>query len=65
MAGFAEETRDRAEYDREHRQAQLVDERPAIGLVVIALRGDRIRSLIRFENRVLPWFGLPQSLPSS
>jgi len=38
--------------------------RPAIGLVVIALCGDRIRSLIRFENGVLPWFGLPQSLPS-
>jgi RNA polymerase sigma-70 factor (TIGR02960 family) len=37
--------------------------RPAIGLVVIALRGDRIRSLIRFEDSVLPWFGLPQSLP--
>ena len=39
--------------------------RPAIGLVVIALGGDRIRSLIRFENNVLPWFGLPESLPSS
>jgi len=39
--------------------------RPAIGLVVIALSGDRIASLIRFENSVLPWFGLPQSLPSS
>jgi RNA polymerase sigma-70 factor (TIGR02960 family) len=38
--------------------------RPAFGLVVIALSGDRIRSLIRFENSVLPWFGLPQSLPS-
>ena len=35
--------------------------RPAFGLVVIALSGDRIRSLVRFENRVLPWFGLPQS----
>jgi RNA polymerase sigma-70 factor (TIGR02960 family) len=38
--------------------------RPTIGLVAIALSGDRIRSLIRFENSVLPWFGLPQSLPN-
>ena len=38
--------------------------RPTIGLVAIALSGGRIRSLIRFENSVLPWFGLPQSLPS-
>jgi RNA polymerase sigma-70 factor (TIGR02960 family) len=37
--------------------------RAAFGLVVIALSGDRIRALIRFENRVLAWFGLPQSLP--
>ncbi len=37
--------------------------RPAIGLVVVALSGDRIRSLVRFENTVLPWFGLPESLP--
>ncbi len=28
--------------------------RPAVGLVVIALSGDRIRALVRFENSVLP-----------
>jgi RNA polymerase sigma-70 factor (TIGR02960 family) len=39
--------------------------RPAVGLVVIALSGDRICELIRFENSVLAWFGLPQSLSSS
>ena len=33
--------------------------------VVIALTGDRICALIRFENSVLPWFGLPRSLPGS
>ena len=38
--------------------------RPTIGLVAIALSGGHVRSLIRFENSVLPWFGLPQSLPS-
>jgi hypothetical protein len=38
--------------------------RPAIGLVVIALSGDRVGSLVRFENSVLPWFGLPELLPS-
>ena len=32
------------------------------GLFVIALRGDRISALSRFENHVLPWFGLPMSL---
>jgi RNA polymerase sigma-70 factor (TIGR02960 family) len=39
--------------------------RPAIGLLVIALSGDRICALIRFESSVLAWFGLPQSLPSN
>ena len=35
-----------------------------VGLFVLALAGDRICALTRFENSVLPWFGLPRSLPS-
>jgi RNA polymerase sigma-70 factor (ECF subfamily) len=34
------------------------------GLYVLTLTGDRISALIRFEHTVLPWFGLPRSLPS-
>jgi RNA polymerase sigma-70 factor (ECF subfamily) len=34
------------------------------GLYVLALSGDRICAMTRFENSVLPWFGLPRSLPS-
>jgi hypothetical protein len=37
--------------------------RHAAGLYVLTLAGDRIRGLTRFDNRVLPWFGLPRSLP--
>jgi len=33
------------------------------GLYVLTLTGDRIGALIRFENTVLPLFGLPRSLP--
>jgi len=33
-----------------------------VGLYVLALSGDRISQLIRFESSVLPWFGLPRSL---
>jgi RNA polymerase sigma-70 factor (TIGR02960 family) len=36
-----------------------------IGLYVITLTGDRICALTRFENSVLPFFGLPRSLPIS
>jgi RNA polymerase sigma-70 factor (ECF subfamily) len=36
-----------------------------IGLYVLALSGGRIRAMTRFENSVLPWFGLPRSFPSS
>jgi hypothetical protein len=32
-------------------------------LLVLTLSGDRICAITRFENSVLPWFGLPQSLP--
>jgi RNA polymerase sigma-70 factor (ECF subfamily) len=34
------------------------------GLFVLTLTGDRIGSMTRFENSVLPWFGLPRSLAS-
>ena len=37
--------------------------RHATGLVAISLAGSRISSMIRFESSVLPWFGLPRSLP--
>jgi RNA polymerase sigma-70 factor (ECF subfamily) len=38
--------------------------RPATGMLVITLTGDRISAMTRFEKSVLPWFGLPQSLPA-
>jgi RNA polymerase sigma-70 factor (TIGR02960 family) len=38
--------------------------RHGIGLYVLTLAGDRICAMTRFENSVLPWFGLPRSLPS-
>jgi RNA polymerase sigma-70 factor (TIGR02960 family) len=34
------------------------------GLYVLALSGNRICAMTRFDNSVLPWFGLPRSLPS-
>jgi len=37
--------------------------RPGIGLFVLTLAGDRICALTRFEKGMLPWFGLPRSLP--
>jgi RNA polymerase sigma-70 factor (ECF subfamily) len=37
--------------------------RHGAGLLVLTLTGDRISALTRFENTVLPWFGLPRSLP--
>jgi RNA polymerase sigma-70 factor (ECF subfamily) len=33
------------------------------GLYVITLTGDRVCAMTRFDNSVLPWFGLPRSLP--
>jgi RNA polymerase sigma-70 factor (ECF subfamily) len=36
---------------------------PGVGLIVLTLTGDRICAMTRFENHVLPWFGLPLSLP--
>jgi RNA polymerase sigma-70 factor (TIGR02960 family) len=38
--------------------------RHGTGLIVAGLAGDRICALTRFENSVLPWFGLPRTLPS-
>ncbi len=38
--------------------------RHGIGLIVLTLTGDRICALARFDNGVLPWFGLPRSLPT-
>ena len=37
--------------------------RRGTGLFVLTLAGDRICAMARFDNSVLPWFGLPQSLP--
>ncbi len=37
--------------------------RHGAGLLVLTLTGDRISALTRFENSVLPRFGLPRSLP--
>jgi hypothetical protein len=35
------------------------------GLFVLTLTGDRIGAMTRFENSVLPWFGLLRSLPAN
>lgn len=37
--------------------------RHAAGLLVLTLDGDRISAMTRFDSSVLPWFGLPLSLP--
>jgi RNA polymerase sigma-70 factor (TIGR02960 family) len=36
--------------------------RPGIGLTVLALCGEKISAMTRFDNSVLPWFGLPRAL---
>jgi RNA polymerase sigma-70 factor (TIGR02960 family) len=38
--------------------------RHGAGLFVLTLTGDRMCAFTRFDNSVLPWFGLPRSLPS-
>jgi RNA polymerase sigma-70 factor (TIGR02960 family) len=38
--------------------------RHGTGLLVLTLAGDRISSVTRFDTSMLPWFGLPRSLPS-
>jgi RNA polymerase sigma-70 factor (ECF subfamily) len=37
-------------------------ERVGVGFLVIALAGDRVSAMTRFEKHVLPWFDLPASL---
>jgi RNA polymerase sigma-70 factor (ECF subfamily) len=37
--------------------------RHGTGLYVLTLTGGRICAMTRFDNSVLPWFGLPRSLP--
>ena len=37
--------------------------RHGTGLYLLTLTGDRICAMTRFEASVLPWFGLPRSLP--
>jgi RNA polymerase sigma-70 factor (TIGR02960 family) len=41
------------------------DIRHGVGLIVLALAGDRICAMTRFESGLLPWFGLPPSLASA
>jgi RNA polymerase sigma-70 factor (TIGR02960 family) len=38
--------------------------RPGVGFYVLTMAGGRIRGMTRFESFVLPWFGLPTSLPA-
>jgi RNA polymerase sigma-70 factor (ECF subfamily) len=38
--------------------------RHGTGLYVLTLAGDRISAMTRFDTGVLPWFGLPRSLPA-
>lgn len=38
--------------------------RHGTGLFVLTLAGGRICGMMRFDSSVLPWFGLPRSLPS-
>ena len=38
--------------------------RHGAGLLVLTVSGDRIRAMTRFDNNVLPSFGLPGSLPA-
>jgi RNA polymerase sigma-70 factor (TIGR02960 family) len=38
--------------------------RHGTGLYVLTLTGGRIGAMTRFDNSVLPWFGLPRSLPT-
>lgn len=34
------------------------------GLLVLTLAGDRISAITRFDNSVMPYFGLPRTLPA-
>ena len=47
--------------------AQYFEIHPAVfrvGFIVLTLAGDRICAMTRFENSMLPRFGLPRSLPN-
>ncbi len=37
--------------------------RHGTGLIVLTLAGDQVAAMTRFDKSVLPWFGLPRSLP--
>jgi RNA polymerase sigma-70 factor (ECF subfamily) len=37
--------------------------RHAVGLLVLTLTGDQICAMTRFDTSVLPYFGLPRTLP--
>jgi RNA polymerase sigma-70 factor (ECF subfamily) len=39
--------------------------RHGTGLIVLTLAGDRLGAMTRFDTGVLPWFGLPRSLPAT
>src|SRR3954454_14014507 len=47
-----------------YRRAPTGGSRHGSGILVLTLTGDRICAMTRFDNNVLPWFGLPRSLPS-
>ncbi|MFL6083915.1 MAG: sigma-70 family RNA polymerase sigma factor [Mycobacterium sp.] len=47
-----------------YRRAPTGGIRHGSGILVLTLTGDRICAMTRFDNNVLPWFGLPRSLPS-
>jgi RNA polymerase sigma-70 factor (TIGR02960 family) len=38
--------------------------RHGTGLIVLTVSGDRISAMTHFDKSVLPWFGLPRSLPN-
>jgi Sigma-70, region 4/SnoaL-like domain len=38
---------------------------PGVGLIVLTISGQHISAMSRFDKSVLPWFGLPPSLPAS
>jgi hypothetical protein len=38
--------------------------RHGTGLIVLTVSGDRICAMTHFDKSVLPWFGLPRSLPN-
>ena len=47
-----------------YRRAPTGGIRHGSGILVLTLTGDRICSVTRFDTSVLPWFGLPRSLPA-